>query len=64
MYKSVITQCKAKGIADGSLWVSFERRMRCGVGKCGHCQMNHIYTCQQGPAFMYSEIKALEEAFA
>lgn len=64
MYKSVIAQCKAKGIADGNLWVSFERRMRCGVGKCGHCQMNHIYTCQRGPAFMYTEIKGLEEAFA
>jgi len=64
MYKSVIGQCKAKGIADGNIWVSFERRMRCGVGKCGHCQMNHIYTCQRGPAFSYSEVKGLEEAFA
>jgi len=64
MYKSVIDQCKAKGIADGNLWVSFERRMRCGVGKCGHCQMNHLYTCQRGPAFMYTEIKELAEAFA
>ncbi len=64
MYKSVIGQCKQKGLADGNIWVSFERRMRCGVGKCGHCQMNHIYTCQRGPAFMYTEIKGLEEAFA
>jgi len=64
MYKSVIAQCKDKGLANGNIWVSFERRMRCGVGKCGHCQMNHIYTCQRGPAFMYSEIQGLEEAFA
>lgn len=64
MYKSVIRQCKDKGLADGNIWVSFERRMRCGVGKCGHCQMNHIYTCQRGPAFMYPEVKGLEEAFA
>jgi NAD(P)H-flavin reductase len=64
MYKSVIGQCKAKGLANGNIWVSFERRMRCGVGKCGHCQMNHIYTCQRGPAFMYTEIQGLEEAFA
>lgn len=64
MYKSTIGQCKLKGLANGNIWVSFERRMRCGVGKCGHCQMNHIYTCQRGPAFMYSEIAGLEEAFA
>ncbi len=63
IYKSVIAQCKAKGIADGNLWLSFERRMRCGVGKCGHCQMNHIYTCQRGPVFTYTEVKELEEAF-
>ena len=64
MYKSVIAQCKTKGLANGNIWVSFERRMRCGGGKCGHCQMNHIYTCQRGPAFMYTDIQGLEEAFA
>lgn len=42
--------------------VSLERRMKCGVGKCGHCQMNHIYVCQDGPVFNYAEIKGLEEA--
>ena len=64
MYKSVIAQCKAKGLADGNIWVSFERRMRCGVGKCGHCQMNHVYTCQCGPVFPYSEVRGLQEAFS
>ena len=39
-----------------------ERYMKCGVGKCGHCQMNHVYTCQDGPCFSYAEIKHLEEA--
>jgi len=63
MYPSVVRQCRTKGLADGNIWLSFERRMRCGVGKCGHCQMDHLCTCQDGPAFMLSEIKQMREAF-
>jgi len=62
MYKSAIQQCKMKGLVDGNIWLSFERRMKCGVGKCGHCQIQHIYTCIEGPTFKYSEIKGVEEA--
>jgi hypothetical protein len=36
--------------------------MKCGVGKCGHCQINHLYACQSGPSFSYAEIKHLGEA--
>ena len=62
MYRFVLMELLGKGIADGNIWFSFERRMKCGVGKCGHCQMHHIYTCQSGPSFTYAEIKHLEEA--
>lgn len=63
MYRFVIKEVSALGVPDGNIWLSFERRMKCGVGKCGHCQLNHIYTCQVGPSFPYKEIKHLEEAF-
>jgi sulfite reductase subunit B len=62
MYRFVLMELLAKGIADGNIWLSLERRMKCGVGKCGHCQINHLYTCQSGPSFSYAEIKHLEEA--
>ena len=62
MYRFVLMELLGKGIAEGNIWFSFERRMKCGVGKCGHCQMHHIYTCQEGPSFSYAEIKHLEEA--
>jgi NAD(P)H-flavin reductase len=42
--------------------MSLERRMKCGVGKCGHCQMNQIYVCQDGPVFNYAKIKEVPEA--
>lgn len=63
MYKFVVAECKKKDIADEQIILSLERRMKCGVGKCGHCQINGIYVCQEGPVFTYSELKKLQEAF-
>jgi len=62
MYRFVLMELQSLGIPEGNIWLSLERRMKCGVGKCGHCQMNHIYTCLEGPVFSFSEIKHLEEA--
>lgn len=64
MYKFVLRELRRLRIPKGNIWFSFERRMKCGVGKCGHCQLNHVYTCQAGPSFNYAEIEYLEEAFA
>lgn len=64
MYRFVIAELRELNIPKCNIWLSFERRMKCGVGKCGHCQLNHIYTCQDGPSFSYMEVEGLEEAFA
>jgi len=62
MYRFVLMEFLGKGISEGNIYLSLERRMKCGVGKCGHCQINNIYACQTGPVFPYSEMKGLEEA--
>jgi sulfhydrogenase subunit gamma (sulfur reductase) len=62
MYRFVILEAKAKGIPDTQIFLSLERRMKCGLGKCGHCQINHVYVCQDGPVFRYTDIFDLEEA--
>jgi NAD(P)H-flavin reductase len=62
MYRFVLMELFGKGISEGNIWLSLERRMKCGVGKCGHCQINNVYACQSGPVFSYKEIKGLEEA--
>ena len=64
MYKFVLVELLGLGlgIREGNIWLSLERRMKCGVGKCGHCQMNNIYTCREGPCFSYAQIKHLQEA--
>jgi sulfite reductase subunit B len=62
MYKFVIIECKTRNIADENIYMSLERRMKCGIGKCGHCQMNSLYVCCDGPVFTYDQVKDFEEA--
>lgn len=62
MYRFVIKSLKEKNLPDEQIILSLERRMKCGVGKCGHCQMGHLYVCQDGPVFKYSEIRGIREA--
>ena len=62
MYKFVIMSLKGKRLPDENIYLSLERRMKCGVGKCGHCQINSTYVCQDGPVFHYTHAKQLEEA--
>ncbi len=64
MYKFVIAELDAVGIPHGNIFVDLERRMKCGIGKCGHCQMNDKYVCLDGPVFSYAEVEHLEELFS
>ena len=62
MFKFVIRELDKLNIPHRNIYVDLERRMKCGVGKCGHCQMNEIYVCKDGPVFNYSKIKGIPEA--
>ena len=62
MYRFVIGELKKKGLADEQIVMSLERRMKCGVGKCGHCQINGVYACQEGPVFSLADLRNLREA--
>ena len=57
MYRFVIIELLKKTIPEHQIIVSLERRMRCGLGKCGHCQIEGVYVCQSGPVFNYSQLK-------
>ena len=45
------------GFKDRQIYLSLERRMKCGIGKCGHCQIGLKYVCKDGPVFNYADIK-------
>jgi NAD(P)H-flavin reductase len=57
--KVTLEKLKLLGFADDQIYTTLERKMKCGFGKCGRCNIGHIYTCTKGPVFSYSELKGL-----
>jgi NAD(P)H-flavin reductase len=45
------------GYTDEQIYLSMEKNMSCGLGKCGHCMMGEFLVCKDGPVFTYDEIK-------
>jgi anaerobic sulfite reductase subunit B len=41
------------GARPEDMWMSFERKMSCAIGKCGHCRIDEVYVCLDGPVFPY-----------
>ncbi len=62
MYKFVLIELRTRQIKPENVYVSLERHMKCGVGMCGHCQINGYYTCLDGPVFKYSDVADFQEA--
>ncbi len=62
MYRFVAMELLKRGLSEDQIYFSLERQFRCGIGKCGHCQLNDVYVCQDGPVFRYSELLGRTEA--
>ncbi len=62
MYKFVLMALKEADVPDENIYLNLERKMKCGVGKCGHCQVNDLYVCMDGPVFRYSDLRNVPEA--
>ncbi|MBN2542655.1 FAD/NAD(P)-binding protein [bacterium] len=56
MYKFVLEKLVNIGIPKNQILMTLERRMKCGMGKCGHCVVGDIYTCMEGPVFSYWDV--------
>lgn len=60
MYKSMFEEMVKRGYDPRYIFVNLERRMKCGVGKCGHCNIGTAttwkYACKDGPIFDYYDI--------
>ncbi|AUN15108.1 anaerobic sulfite reductase subunit AsrB [Paraclostridium sordellii] len=59
MMKFTVGEFLKRNLDEKNIWVSYERKMCCGVGKCGHCKMDDNYICIDGPVFNYFEAKKL-----
>lgn len=61
MIKFTVQMLRDRGFAPRQIWVDYERRMACSVGKCGHCRMGDVYVCVDGPVFNYAEAQAFAD---
>lgn len=59
MIKFTVMEIVKLGVPEEQIWVSHERKMCCGLGKCGHCKIGSTYVCLDGPVFNYVDGKKL-----
>ncbi len=62
MYRFVIKELLSRSVQKHRIYVSLERKMQCGIGKCSHCVIGYKYTCIHGPVFNYWDVMDLQEA--
>ena len=51
-----LAQLEALGFSQDSIYATLENRMKCGLGKCGRCNVGPVYVCKEGPVFKKNEI--------
>ncbi|MCG2794936.1 MAG: FAD/NAD(P)-binding protein [Actinomycetia bacterium] len=64
MIKFVIGNLEKLGYKPEQIYTTLENRMKCGIGKCGRCNVGHLYVCKDGPVFSCATLKEIPEAFA
>jgi len=58
MMKFTTLKLLERGYPEESIYLSMEKNMSCGVGKCGHCRLGNYYACKDGPVFTYAQVKS------
>jgi NAD(P)H-flavin reductase len=56
MMTYAVQHLRARGVHPDRIFISMERNMKCGIGRCGHCQYGASFVCKDGPVFRYDEI--------
>ncbi len=59
MMTNSVRELLRHGVKKENTYLSFERHMKCGTGKCGHCRIRDKYVCLDGPVFNYDEVREL-----
>ncbi len=63
MIKFVILGLQKLGFAHEQMIMTLEAKMKCGIGKCGRCNMGETYVCLDGPVFSYTQVAGFLESF-
>lgn len=59
MMKFATVSLLGRGYPPESIYLSMEKNMSCGVGKCGHCRIGNYYACKDGPVFPYGTVQSV-----
>ncbi len=59
MINAVAKKLMERGFNHSDIYVSMERHMKCGLGKCEHCMIGPYHACRDGPVFSYDKVKAV-----
>jgi NAD(P)H-flavin reductase len=62
VYPLLVSRLRQLGLSDDRIHLSLERRMKCGVGRCGHCAVGTRLCCVDGPVFSLAELAGIEGA--
>jgi NAD(P)H-flavin reductase len=62
MIKFTLTALQKLGFTAENVYTTLENRMKCGVGKCGRCNVGSVYICKEGPVFTAAEVQAMPQA--
>ena len=63
MIKFVIQNLSVLGFSDEQIYTTVENKMKCGIGKCGRCNIGQHYACTIGPVFSWAELKQLPQEY-
>ncbi len=63
MIKTVIKALKDLGFEDAQIFTTVENKMKCGIGKCGRCNIGLHYVCKDGPVYSWAELKNLPQEY-
>ncbi len=63
MIKFTLPVLEKLGFGDEQIYTTLENRMKCGLGKCGRCNVGNVYVCKDGPVFTAGQVKAMSPEF-
>ena len=63
MIKHTMPVLAELGFPDDRIYTTLENRMKCGIGKCGRCNIGSVYVCKDGPVFTAEQIKLMPPEF-
>ena len=63
MIKFVIKALEELGFKDEQIYTTVENKMKCGIGKCGRCNIGFHYVCKDGPVYSWAELKKLPQEY-